>query len=113
MGKQGPVVLTTVSKDGVPNSIYATCVSLFEGNKLLIANNKFDKTYQNILDCDKASVLFIAPEYKAYQMKGCVTYKTEGAAFDDMRSWNSPDLAGHGVAIVEVEEIFSGAEKIV
>ena len=40
--KQDAIVLTTVSNEGVPNSIYATQVELF-GNKVLIANNKFKK----------------------------------------------------------------------
>lgn len=29
--RQGPIVLTTVGEDGLPNSIYASCVSLYGG----------------------------------------------------------------------------------
>ncbi len=112
--KQKAVVLTTVSNDGIPNSIYATCAALFEGNKVLIANNLFQKTYNNILGCDKAAVLFISEDFKkAYQFKGCVSYKTEGKEFDDMKKWNPPHLEGRGVAILDVLEIYSGAEKLV
>ena len=32
--------------------------------------------------------------------------------FDDMKKWNSKTLPGVGVAVLEVNEIFSGAEKI-
>jgi len=30
-----------------------------------------------------------------------------------MKKWNRADLPGYGVAVVEIQEIFSGAEKIV
>jgi hypothetical protein len=111
--KQDPIVLTTVSKQGVPNSIYATCVALFEDSLVLVANNKFKKTYQNILENDKATLLFITKEKKAYQLKGTIKYETEGKAFDDMKKWNMADMPGYGVAKLEVEEIFSGADKII
>ncbi len=46
--REGAVVLTTVDNNGIPNSIYATCVSLFENNKVLVADNYFDKTRSNL-----------------------------------------------------------------
>lgn len=105
-------VLTTVSKDGVPNSIYATCMAFYGENKLLVADNKFVKTFANVQDGCKGNILFITDKRKAYQLKGTVTYKTEGAEYDDMKKWNRADLAGKGVAILEIEEIYSGAEKL-
>jgi len=111
--KEAPIVLTTVSKEGVPNSIYATCAALFEGNKALVANNKFKKTYQNIMDNDRATLLFISKDRKAYQLKGSIKYATEGPEFDDMKKWNNANMPGYGVAILDVEEIYSGAEKLV
>jgi len=110
--KQDAVVLTTVSGTGVPNSIYATQVALYGDNKVLIANNKFKKTLENIEVCKEATLLFITKEIKSYQLKGNVSYKTEGDEFYDMKKWNRADLPGFGVAIIEVNEIFSGAEKI-
>lgn len=110
--KETPIILTTVSKNGIPNSIYATCVELFDDNKVLIANNKFKKTYDNIMDCDKATVLFIANKREAYQLKGTISYTTEGECFDDMKKWNRKDLPGFGVAVLQVKEIYAGAEKV-
>ncbi len=109
--KQVPIVLTTVSQEGMPNTIYATCVSLFN-NKVLIADNKFCKTHKNVIECDKGNVLFITAEKKAYQLKGKLTYKTGGEEYDDMKKWNRPDLAGKGVAILDVEEVYMGAKKL-
>lgn len=110
--KQDAIVLTTISKQGVPNSIYATQVALYDNNKVLVANNKFNKTLQNIEDCNQATLLFITKEMKAYQLKGTISYKTYGNEFDDMKKWNRADLPGHGVAILEVNEVYFGAEKI-
>ncbi|NBC84002.1 MAG: pyridoxamine 5'-phosphate oxidase family protein [Bacteroidetes bacterium] len=111
--KQDAVVLTTISAIGIPNSIYVTQVALFDDNKVLIANNKFKKTLENIEVCKEATVLFITKKTKSYQLKGSVSYKTEGEEFNDMKKWNRADLPGYGVAIVDVQEIFSMAEKIV
>lgn len=111
--KQDAVVLTTVSAVGIPNSIYATQVALFSNSKVLIANNKFKKTLENIEVCKEATLLFITKETKSYQLKGSVSYKTEGDEFNDMKKWNRADLPGYGVAVIEIQEIFSGAEKII
>ena len=110
--KQGPVVLTTVAPDGTPNSIYATCVSLYEEEKPVIADNYFDKTRANILDGSPASVLFISEAGKAYQLKGSISYEKEGKVFTDMKSWNPEKHPGHAATVVKVSEIFSGSEKI-
>ena len=111
--RKGPTVFTTVSSDEVPNSIYATCVSIYEENKIIVANNYFDKTMKNILSGSKGVILFITEDDKAYQIKGRIKYVTDGKAFEDMKKWNPARLPGHGAAIVEVEEIYSGAEKLV
>lgn len=110
--RKGPIVFTTVSENTVPNSIYATCVSLFENNSIIVANNYFDKTIKNINNGSKGVILFITNDDKAYQLKGSIEYYTEGKAFDDMKKWNPERLPGHGAAILNVEEIFSGAEKL-
>ena len=57
-------------------------------------------------------MLFITKETKSYQLKGTVSYKTEGGEFDDMKKWNRADLPGFGVAIIEVNDVYSGAAKL-
>lgn len=111
--KKGPVIFTTVSKDGVPNSIYVTCVSKYDDETILIADNFFDKTRKNILSGSKGAVLFITDEDKAFQIKGRIEYYKDGEIFADMKKWNPEKLPGHAVAAVKVEDVYSGAEKIV
>ena len=110
--REGAVILTTVDADGVPNSIYATCVSKFAEDTLVVADNYFDKTRANIKDGSKGSILFITPEGKAYQVKGPIEYCESGEVFDDMKKWNPEKHPGHAAAALKVESVYSGAEKL-
>lgn len=110
--REGPLVLTTVSSDGTPNSIYATCVSLYDDNRVLIADNYFDKTRQNLKAGTKGSVLFMTDDQKAYQLKGRLEYHEKGPVFDDMKTWNPPKHPGHAVAVLVIESIYSGAKRL-
>ncbi|MDT3359892.1 MAG: pyridoxamine 5'-phosphate oxidase family protein, partial [Spirochaetota bacterium] len=46
--REKAVVLTTVSLDGMPNSIWATCADMYNGEAVVVADNYFAKTKQNI-----------------------------------------------------------------
>ena len=111
--KNGPVTVTTTDPHGIPNSIYATCVSIYDDEKILIANNYFCKTLANVQNGCKGNILFITKDKKAYQMKGNFNYFTEGELFEDMNNWNPKKLPGIGVAVLTVDEIYSGANKII
>ena len=111
--REGPVVLTTVDVEGMPNAIYATCVRLSGDDAAVVADNFFNKTRVNILSGSKGSLLFITKEGKSYQIKGRIEYHTEGQVFDDMKQWNPSKLPGHAVAALIAEQVFSGAEQIV
>ena len=110
--REGAVILTTVDTGGLPNAIYATCVTLFDGDRIVIANNFFDTTMENLQSGIKVAVLFITSDKKSYQIKGSMEYHTEGAVFEDMKKWNPEEHPGHGAAVVNVEAIYSGSEKI-
>ena len=109
---QGPVVFTTVNKEGVPNSIYMTFAALYDENIVLLADNFLSKTKENLSSGKKGSVLFITSEKKAYQLKGVLSYYKDGKYFDNMKKWNREDLPGHGVVALKIEEIYSGAKKL-
>ena len=110
--RNGPVVLTTVDENGVPNAIYATCVRKFSPSVLVVADNFFNKTQANILSGSKGSLLFITNDGKSYQVKGHVEYHTQGELFDDMKQWNPDKLPGHAAAALQVEQVFSGGEQL-
>ena len=110
--REGPVVLATMDADGVPNIIYASCVGAFGEDRLVVADNYFDKTRKNLQAGSKGALLFITKDRKAYQVKGTLEYHTEGEIFDDMKTWNPTQHPGHAAAAICVEEVYSGAEKL-
>ena len=98
--REGAVVFTTVDKNGMPNSIYATCVSIYNDEMVVVANNYFDKTIKNIEAGCKGSVLFITKDWKSIQMKGSIAYYQDGPVFDDMKKWNPEKHPGHGCCYI-------------
>ncbi len=110
--RKGPIILTTIDENDVPNAIYATCVKKFDENTIVIADNYFDKTRKNILAGSKGSVLFITNEDKSFQLKGTIEYYKEGAIFDDMKQWNPEKHPGNAAAALKVEEVYSGSKKL-
>ena len=110
--KDDAIIFTTVNEQGMPNAIYATCVSKFDDNTFLVADNYFDKTKKNILSNSTGSILFITKEGSSYQLKGSITYHEDGEIFENMKLWNPKKLPGHAAAALHVAEVYSGADKL-
>ena len=111
-GRKGPIILTTVAQDGTPNAIYAGCVRLVDDGNLVVADNYFSKTRANIQAGSKGSILFITNEGKAYQIKGSIDYHTSGEMYDAMKEWLNPKMPGVAATVLNVAEVYSGAEKL-
>ncbi len=110
--RESPIIFSTVDRNGKPNTIYITCVSKFNEETIVIANNFLSKTLENILAGSKGSILFITKEGTSYQLKGHIEYYKDGIIFDNMKTWNPTKLPGHGAAALKVEEVYRGAEKL-
>jgi uncharacterized protein len=110
--RDGPAILATVGENGEPNIIYVTCVAAFGDDRLIVADNYFDKTRKNILRGSKGALLFRDSMGKSYQVKGNLEYHTEGTIFDNMKTWNPQKHPGHAVAVLRVEDAYSGAERL-
>ena len=110
--RKDPAIFSTVDKNGLPNTIYVTCVSKFGEDTIVVADNYFDKTRNNILAGSKGSILFMTDEDKAFQFKGSIEYHKEGDVFENMKKWNPEKHPGHAAAALKVEEVYSGAKKL-
>jgi uncharacterized protein len=110
--RDGPAVFATVGEGGEPNIIYVTCVGAFGDDRLVVADNYFDKTRRNLKHGSKGALLFRTKDGKAYQVKGRLEYHTSGPVFDHMKTWNPKEHPGHAAAVLRVEEVYSGAEKV-
>ena len=111
--KEAKLVLATVDRGGNPNIVWVACVRVIDDERILIVNNFFNKTLENILSGSMGSLLFIAPEREAYQIKGTLSYHTDDDIYDDMKAWLDKKFAGVGAVVLTVTEIYYGAEKIV
>ena len=111
--REGPVVLTTVDSNGIPNTIYVTCVKKISDSKIVVADNKMHKTQANIKAGCAVSLLYITSEKKAFQLKGSVQYQTSGKLFDEMKTvWLDKKYPGHAAVVINIEEVYSGADKL-
>ena len=110
--KEPRMILTTVSPKGEPNSVWVLCVKMLDERRILIANNFFHKTLDNIKSQSRGALLMIAPEREAYQIKGSLEYHTEGEIYQDMKAWLDPKFAGIGAVVLNIESIYYGAEKV-
>lgn len=108
----GAIVFSTSDAAGLPNSIYATCVKKYDEDRLVVADNFFNKTRANIKAGSKGALLFITEDNSSYQIKGTIEYVTSGAIYDDMKEWLNPKLPGHAAAVLHIEQVFKGGEQL-
>ena len=60
--KQELHILSTSTKDGLPNIIYLKFLKVYNDKQILIANNKFFKTETNLLENPKISFVVLDKE---------------------------------------------------
>lgn len=110
--REGPAVFTTVDKSGVPNSVYVLGFKLLEDGSIAVIDNYFNKTRENIKNGSKGSFLFLARPRKPYQAKGRIEYLTSGPVYEELKSFVDPKYPRLAAAVLRVEELYSGAEKL-
>lgn len=110
--REGPAVFTTVDASGVPNSVYVGSLQVHDDNTVVIADNYFHKTRANLLAGSHGALLFLTKERKSFQLKGSIEYLTAGPIFDEMKQWNPTKHPGVAAAVLHLEEIYSGAERL-
>ena len=110
--RKEPLVVTTVDRNGLPNSIYASIVHLASDGRIAVADNYFDKTAANITCGTSAVFLFITPGNKAYQIKGRLDYHKSGPLFDEMIGWADPQHPRRGVVLMNPEAVYRGSTRL-
>jgi hypothetical protein len=111
--REGPAVLVTVDAAKMPNAIYVGEIRHVPSEGFIVADNYFCKTRANIQNGTKGAILFLTKDRKSFQVKGPLTYHAEGPVFENMRSWHDPKYPGVAATLLQVEEAYSGAEKLI
>jgi predicted pyridoxine 5'-phosphate oxidase superfamily flavin-nucleotide-binding protein len=111
LAKQKPVPIATASKSGVPNVVFVGAFKILDDENIMIADNFFYKTAQNLMENPKIAILCYNGETKkSYQIKGSVTLCKEGENFEQMRKWVhgiNEKLPAKACVMVKVDEIYN------
>ena len=110
--REGPAVFATVDAAKTPNAIYVGEIRYIPGEGFIVADNYFSKTRANIKSGTRGAILFLTKERKSFQVKGPLTYHTDGRIFENMQTWHDPKYPGVAATLLRVEEAYSGAEKL-
>ena len=110
--RDGPAVFATASQDGMPNAVYVACLQLRDDGRIAVMDNYFTKTKANIQAGTKGSVLFLTKSEESYQAKGSIEYMTSGPEYEQLKATLDEKLPRVGVALLTVEELYSGSKKI-
>ncbi|MDC7219771.1 MAG: pyridoxamine 5'-phosphate oxidase family protein [Spirochaetales bacterium] len=116
ISKTMPTCLATASADGNPNLVYVTYIKALDGDTLVVADNKFEKTRENLDSNPVMSVVVLDPDTrKAYQLKCKAETVTEGKKYDDVVEWvhvNHPQMTPKAGVYLTVDEVYCGADKL-
>jgi predicted pyridoxine 5'-phosphate oxidase superfamily flavin-nucleotide-binding protein len=111
LSKQKPVPIATSSKDGVPNVIFVGLMKILDDETLMVVDNFFKKTADNLSANPRISVICYDPQTKkSYQIKGRTRICKEGQTYDEMKSWVkgiNDKLPARSCVIIKVEEIYN------
>jgi len=110
--RDGYAVLTTVDPLGTPNAIYVGSFQLLGDDAVVIADNYFAKTRANIQAGSRGAFVFLTKERKSYQLKGRFEYLTAGPVFAEMKRWNPAKHPGVAAAVLRIDEVYCGAERL-
>lgn len=104
-------VLATVGEDG-PNVVPLSMVVL-DDEKIVVCDCFMDKTAKNLARDGRAAISFWKG-FTGAQVKGRISYETEGGCFDRYVNWlkeKHPDRTLRGVLVMEPESVFDLAPQ--
>ncbi|MDD4527343.1 MAG: pyridoxamine 5'-phosphate oxidase family protein [Candidatus Margulisbacteria bacterium] len=114
--KTYPICIATANNEGIPNIIYVGFLKCLNDTTIVIADNKFAKTKNNILANSNISIVVLDPDTrKSYQLKGKTEYIENGEKYQYVVDWvqnKRADIYPKGAVYVTITEIFSGDKKI-
>ncbi len=103
------VFLATSSKDGTPNVVPIGAFRILDDETLLISDQFFNKTLQNMKDNPKAAISYWG-EKGGFQIKGSVTIHTDDEVFIKDVAWMKevrPNLTPKSAIIMKISAVYS------
>jgi len=110
------VCVATTDGGAIANVVYVSYLKYQDDKTIIIADNKFSKTRQNLSLNPKLSFVVLDTDTKkSYQIKGTVTSYDKGEQYQSVVDWvhvKHPQTTPFSALYVEIEEVFCGSEKI-
>lgn len=110
--KQDIFSMATSNQDCMPNVVYIKHLKIIDDQTILIADNYFNKTRDNILGNGKVAFAVLDDEKGSFQVKGTAERLTEGPMFDEVQKWVPDRLPRVAAVVMHVEDIYNGAKCI-
>ncbi|MCK4328094.1 MAG: pyridoxamine 5'-phosphate oxidase family protein [Candidatus Diapherotrites archaeon] len=108
---QDIVAFGTADANGVPNVCAVFWKKVTGDDTILILDNFFKQTKQNLAENNKVCISFWnSSTEEGYKLKGTATYYTEGPVFEQGKAWmqsKKPDRTPRGVVEVKIDQVFS------
>ena len=104
--------VATCNQNQIPNVAYIKHLKVIDDQTVLIADNFLNKTRDNILSNGKIAFAVRDEEKGSFQIKGTAERLTEGAMFDEVQKWVPDKLPRVAAIVMNIEEIYNGAERI-
>jgi predicted pyridoxine 5'-phosphate oxidase superfamily flavin-nucleotide-binding protein len=113
--KQGIFVLGTADLKGVPNVVPVGAVKILDDETILVSDQYFLKTLNNLKENPKVAISFWELEKgEGYQIKGEAAIHTKGKIYEETVEWirEFSEKIGHplkskGAVVIKITEIYS------
>ena len=106
-------IFATSTPDGIPNAVPVGAKKIIDNETILISDQFFNKTLENMKANPKVSLTFWE-EHDGYQIKGSVTIETSGNRFEETAKWIEEmgnkigvPLKSKGAVILMIDEIYN------
>ncbi len=104
--------VATSTSDGVPNIIYIRYLKVVDDNTILMADNYFNKTRDNIVNNGKIAFVVLKEDKGSFQLKGTAKRVTEGPMFDELQRWVPDKYPRVAAVVMHVDQIYCGADLV-
>ena len=108
--KNNLVFLATATLDGTPNVVPIGLARPLDNKTVLLVANFMNKTFENLKNNPKASIVVGNISECPYQFKGTVKIHESGKYFDDSVAWAKSVMAQlnpKAAVIMDINEIYS------
>ena len=109
--------LATSSLEGIPNVVPVGWLNIIDDKTIVIADNFFNKTRENLGKNPKVALVISDEEtMEGYQMKGSAEIVTQGDIYEDTKQriielskkfGIDPPIKCHAAVLIKVEEIYT------